>query len=149
MSLLAASCIADLCLATKHMGSSSEEPNLSLKLPSETRQSTRFLSTSAATVATFVMVFQHSSMGNEITLFPEEDIRFWIRYSQSCSLVQCNSLLTGLDGQLLLERYLRNQVDEAIDRWNRTELQALNNMSRDIVIKDELNQRFDPEYTLR
>jgi hypothetical protein len=58
------------------MGTSSEVPNLSLKLSRDIRQSTRFLLASAATVATLVILFQHSSIGNEINVFPESDILF-------------------------------------------------------------------------
>jgi hypothetical protein len=78
------------------MGSSSDEPNLSFKLPSDIRQSTRLLSTSAAMVTTFVMVFQHSSIGNEITLFPEADIRFWISFIP-VQLVKAMQLSFGKD----------------------------------------------------
>jgi len=78
MSLLAASCIAGLCLITKCMGSSSDEPNLSVRLSSDIRQSIRFLLTSTAMVAILVNVFQLSSLGNEIPLSSEAADRWFV-----------------------------------------------------------------------
>lgn len=123
MSFLAASCIAVRCRATDRMGSSSEAPNVSLKISSEILQSTRFLFTSAATVATLVMGFQHSSLGNDISVSSEEDVRWRVvncipKPARWCSATQ---LLLGHTCETLFPNRAKN-ICAADDRGNRDSL---------------------------